>query len=96
MENGTPGQTVLPINANGYWLGRTCLIIWSNSDSDGDLTSSGVYMIRCGYDGNHITQITIAENRGYHSGAVPSFSVASDGTIISSVRGRYIILNSNV
>ena len=50
------------ISANANCTGRTILALISASWDSGDFTSSHIWMLRCGYDGNHVTKTVIAED----------------------------------
>lgn len=75
------GTTSTGISCNGSYLGRTIIAITSTHQTSGDATESQVVMLRCGYDGNHLTETVIAETRGAGLSRLVSFGTDSNGNI---------------
>ena len=66
------------ISVDAGWAGRTILVIASEHWSDGNNTGSGIYMVRCGYNGSNYSVVTIANS---HRDPV-FFSVNSSGNLV--------------
>lgn len=82
----TTVQTGISSNAgNG---GMTLLAMVSGQTNNADYTYSAVVMLRCGYDGNHLTAIEIAKNGfdGWNSDW-GSFTADSNGQIVFNAPG---------
>lgn len=52
------------ISSNGYDRGRTILYLESSNGGSGGDTYSAIGMLRCGYNGNNLSKIIIAEQTG--------------------------------
>jgi len=74
---------------NGGNLGLTYLVIWSDNTNDGDATNSAIYMLRCGYDGNHLSTTEIAKSGG---AASPTFTASQNGYIQIIGSGKFIFI----
>lgn len=76
-----PGQSFdTGVSVNGGYMGRTILVIASEHWSDGNNTGSGIYMIRCGYNGgNWGFEVITEQNR-----RPVSFSVNSSGNLVAT------------
>lgn len=66
------------ISVNGGEGGKTILVIASGHTSSGDATASAVLMLRCGYNGNHVSAANIAGSSNWDS----SFSANSSGMLV--------------
>ena len=87
-SNASTGITTT-ISCNAITNGRTILVLFSRNQADGDATVSAIYMLRCGYDGNHLTTVEIAKSG---TGVFPTFSVNSSGLITADVYGCYMFI----
>ena len=77
--NGSAGQTVdTGISVNGGFGGRTLFVIISSHTSSGDATSSGLYLVRCGYSGDYFSSYEISKQG---SGGVFTISKSSNNTV---------------
>lgn len=76
------------INVNAYNRGKSILILFSCHGSSGDNTGSGLYMVRCGYNGNNYNVKEVSVDYKYES-YKPTFSVDASGVLLitSSVAG---------
>jgi hypothetical protein len=75
----SPTPVSTGININGGLGGKTIMLYFSAQWDAGDATSSGIYMVRCGFDGNNYSLVNIAESGYFH----PAFSVVSGVLYIS-------------
>ena len=66
----SPTPTNTNIGINGGAGGKTIMLYFSAQWDAGDSTSSGIYMIRCGFNGNNYSVVEIASS-GYYA---PTFS----------------------
>ena len=80
-------------NVNATNRGRAIIILYSAQGGATDNTGAGLYLVRCGYNGNNYVVTTIAESYKYES-YKPTISANSDGdlTISSSVSGMALLL----
>ena len=85
------------IKADGGYQGQTLLVMYSEHSNSGDATDSGLFMIRCGYDGNNFSRKEIATEQG--SGTVYPLNVTVDTNgnfIFSDTYGTHnVIVISN-
>ena len=64
--------------------------MWSCNLAAGDSSSSAIYMLRCGYNGNHLTTVEIANsNMPSESTYRPSFTASQNGKMIVSGVGKF-------
>lgn len=90
-----PANTTVktPINVNsGNSQKAGYLLMIEGNTSAGDLTYVELYLIRCGYSGNHVTQKLISSS-GSKSAFSQTFGVSEDGylTITSDIAVSYYI-----
>lgn len=82
----TPAQTTSThININKGNGGKTLLLCISGHTSTGNNTYSGMYMIRCGYNGNNYNKTTIVEDKGESGAIYTDITVNSLGEICYQV-----------
>lgn len=74
---------------NGGNLGLTYLVIWSDNTNDGDSTGSAIYMLRCGYNGNHLSTTEIAKSGATAS---PTFTASQNGYIQITGSGKFVFI----
>lgn len=75
----SPTPVSTGISINGGSGGKTIMLFFSSQWDAGDSTASGIYMIRCGVNGNNYSLVNIAQS----GGIVPTFSVVSEVLYIS-------------
>jgi hypothetical protein len=73
----------LGLPANTSDLGGTSIVSCSAVASTGDATTSEVFMVRVGYDGDHVTGVSIGRSEGAGMTGLPTwtFEVTADHTI---------------
>lgn len=83
MYQGTVDDTEVNtgLSINGSYNGKTYMLIASTQWDAGDNTSSGVYMIRCGYNGNNYS-ITAIKEDNINSTHKLIISVNTNGRIV--------------
>jgi len=73
------------VSINAKEGGKTLLLCLSGHAGTGNNTYAGIYMIRCGYDGNNYTKTSIVEDKGQENLIRTDVSVNSDGEICYKV-----------
>lgn len=84
------------ISVNAWSGGRTIIVMSSTNYSDGNMSTSGYYMVRCGYNGDNYIVTTIAESGLQDYGIV--FGIINGNLAIKSkVAGapNYVHLKTN-
>jgi hypothetical protein len=89
--------TIEPIEydliVNGNNDGLTYLVLWSCNTNEGDSSSSAIYMLRCGYSGNHLTTVEITHsNMPSDSRLIPSFTASQNGKMTISGVGKFLFI----
>ena len=76
----TPVDTGISVNAQSR--GETLLVLCSGHSATGDSTTSAIYMLRLGYDGNNMHTSEIVKDTGSDTpGNYFTFGVSSNGTL---------------
>ena len=81
--NASNDGTNTGINVNAGGLGKTLLVLSSTQWDAGSNTTSGIYMIKCGFNGNNYHVTTIA-NDNPNPTFYLSFSIDENGNLIVS------------
>ena len=84
------GTTDTGISVNSGYFGRTLLVLGSGQWDAGDNTCSFLWLIRCGYSGNHIAKEVIKEINMSTSYPI-NFGVTSNGTLSFTVNASYSV-----
>lgn len=92
----TPVDTGISVNAQSR--GETLLVLCSGHSATGNSTTSAIYMLRLGYDGNNMHTSEIVKDTGSNTpGNYFTFGVSSNGTltIAGPHGGNYVKVISN-
>lgn len=79
-------MTDIDVNAGAY--GKTLFVIISQQTGTDDTTHSVIGMLRCGYNGNHVTWTLIAG--AFRTTFEVTFSANSDGKLVITQLGAKV------